>query len=774
MTNTTIARAVTAVLGCALTAAATIAGADDEWSLTSRTIAGLQTIEDAGDAESLERHGDGLQDGAVLESLEVQGGKGAGHFSVVGRDLGQLDQSLSVEAGVYGKFRTIINWNEQYRNYTDGTFLGTRVGAGYWSVADATQATLETGFVPLASDPAAGAQATLLDYLMNSQRVSLDQRRRTGSVAIEFSPIQGLGLRAGYRREDRDGLKAVGSGSYRRSATGANAIGGLGESFRTYGLEFPMPIDYRINTLSFGGDYQRDRWFVDIDFRHTQFDNGIERVLYDNPLLLVGQNNQVGGAALHQMVLPPEYRSDAYTLTAGLRDLPLRSRLTLTYSQDDTTQNAPFAPLTVNRALLDDAGAIVADLPLPASDLGGDVTTTVLNVVLSSRPIDPFTVNLRYNRYDYENDSRVITWDGWAGIGETTWKDYDGSNPLQLPYRNRVPEYTRTRIGLDGTWTFSSAVRLKGEFLSEQYDRNADRYADNDEDAFRLTMLAAPVEWATLKLGYRTASRDIDGEYAASLANGVQEEWEELRMFDQAERDRESWDAGVDLELGDRFTLGLSGSRIRDEYDEEFYGLHEAEGTHYGIDATVQFGARVNLAAYYSREELQSSQLNRTKSNATGGGAFAVPQNDWATNIEDQTDAYGIDIKVALLPERLALSVSADVAESTGRIDTSNTDFLAGTTVTGATAFAWPDTKVKTTQVEVRCEYTWSEQLAMAFKYFYLDQNVDDFATDNTQLYNGTAVDAQNNVQSHQVFMGANPFEYRANVFLVTMSYSFR
>lgn len=774
MTNTTIARAVATVLGCALTAAAPVVGADDEFSLTSRTTAGFQTIEDSGDAESLERHGDGLQDGAVLESLEVQGGKGAGYFSVVGRDLGQLDQSLSVEAGVYGKFKTRIGWNEQYRNYTDGTFPGTRVGADYWSVADATQATLEAGFVPLASNPTAGAQATLFDYLASSQRVSLDQRRRTGSIDIEIAPLERLKLRAGYRREDRDGLKAVGSGSYRRSATGANAIGGLGESFRTYGLEFPMPIDYRINTLSFGGDYQRDRWFVDLDFRYTRFDNAVERVLYDNPLLLVGQNNQVGGAALHQMVLPPEYKSDAYTLNAGLRDLPLRSRLTLTYSHDHTTQDEPFAPLTVNRALLDDAGAIAADLPLPAGDLDGDVTTTLLNVVLNSRPVDPLSVNLRYNRYDYENDSRVITWDGWAGIGETTWKDYDGSNPLQLPYRNRVPEYARTRIGLDGTWAFTPAVRLKGEYLSEQYDRNADRYADNDEDTIRLTALIAPFEWASLKLGYRMASRDIDGEYAARLANGVQEEWEELRMFDQAERDRDSWDASIDLELGDRFTVGLSGSRIKDEYDEEFYGLHEAEGTNYGIDAMLQLGRRVDLAAYYAREELRSSQLNRTKSDAAGGGTFAVPQNDWATEIEDQTDAYGIDIKVALVPDRLTLAVAADVAESTGRIDTTNTNFLAGTTVTGATAFAWPETEVETTQLEVRCEYAWSEQLALTLRYVYLDQNIDDFAIDDTQLYNGTTVDAQNNVQSHQIFMDANPFEYRADVFLVTMSYSFR
>lgn len=424
MMNSKSGRAVASVLGCALMAASSVAmAAEDQFTVESDSLAGLRTLEDDGDADNLERQGDGLGDGTFLESLDVTGGKGAGYFAIAARDLGQLDQSMAIETGIYGKFKVGASWLEQYRNYTNGNFLGTRTADGYWSVADATQQALETGFTPLNTNPTAAGQASLFDYLANSQVVSLDQRRRTGSVNIAYSPMPGFGLRAGYLRQDRDGLKAVSAGSYRRSATGANAIGGLGESFRTYGLEFPMPIDYRTNTLSVGADYRRDAWFADLDYRYTQFDNNISRVVYDNPLLFTGQSGQVGGAALHQMHLPPEYRSTAFMITAGLRQLPLNSRLTLTYSNDRTTQDEPFVPYTVNRALLDDTGNVVADLVLPASDLDGEVTTGLFNVVLNSRPLDPLAVNLRFNRYDFDNDSRVITWDGWASIGEATWKD---------------------------------------------------------------------------------------------------------------------------------------------------------------------------------------------------------------------------------------------------------------------------------------------------------------------------------------------------------------
>lgn len=774
MTNSKLERAVAWVLGCTLvTVTPVVLGAEDEFTVDASSLAGLRTLDDDGDAENLERNGDGLSDGTFLESLEVNGDKGAGYFAISARDLGQLDQSMGVEAGIHGKFKLGVGWLEQYRNYTDGRFLGARTADGRWSVADATQQALEAGFTPLNTNPTPAGQASLLDFLANSQVVSLDQRRRTGSVSVAYSPMQGFGLRAGYQRQDRDGLKAVSSGAYRRTATGANAIGGLGESFRTYGLEFPMPVDYRTNSLSVGADYRREAWFVDFDYRYTQFDNEIVRVVYDNPLLFAGQNNQVGGAALHQMDLPPEYRSNSYTLTAGWRGLPLRSRLTATLSSDRTTQDEPFVPFTVNRALLDDAGSVVADLALPANDLDGEVKTTLFNLVLNSRPLEPLAVNLRFNRYDYDNDSQVITWDGYAGIGESTWKDFDGSVTTQQPFRNRVPEYTRTRYGLDGTWSFSPAWRLKGEYLSEEYDRNADRYADNEEDSFRLTLLATPIDWASLKLGFRTASRDIDGTYAESLANGVQDEWAESRMFDMAERDRDAWDASIDLELGERVTVGLSGSRVKDDYDEEFYGLHEAKGIDLGADVSFRVGEGFGVAVYYARETLKSKQLNRTKSNRTGGGSFTVPENDWATDMEDETDAYGLDIDATLMPDRLTLSLTADVAKSTGKIDTRNTNFLAGTTVSGAVAHPWPDTEIKSTELKAQLSYVWSQQLSTDLRYLYLKQSVDDFAIDNTRLFNGTSVDAQNNAQSHQINMAANPLAYKAHVVMLTMSFTF-
>jgi hypothetical protein len=172
-----------------------------------------------------------------------------------------------------------------------------------------------------------------------------------------------------------------------------------------------------------------------------------------------------------------------------------------------------------------------------------------------------------------------------------------------------------------------------------------------------------PTDWSSIELGYSGQDRDIDGEYAAHLENGVQEEWEELRMFDQAARERDKFDVDVYLDFTETISTGISYSSYEDSYDEEFYGLHEAKGYFVGFDASVQISERAEVSAYYGHDKVESDQLNRTKSDATGGGAFAVPQNDWATNLSDETDTYGLELTAALMPDKLSLRLVADISE---------------------------------------------------------------------------------------------------------------
>lgn len=779
MNNRILERAILAALGCSLAIAVpSVLAADlDGQKITGGITVGVQDSDINGDVANAERHGDGLDDDFIVPDFNLHVDGGNAYLKALGIDVGQKDQFLGAEMGMYGLFEASIYLNDWFRNYSDGVFLGTRTAPGYWAMDNAMQQTLAAGFTPLNANPTAAGQASLLGFLADAESIELDQQRKQTGADVVFKPLKGLNLRAGFTSEERDGLKVNGSGSYRRAATGANAVGGLGENFRSYGQEFPMPTEYRTNGFNLGFDYQINRFYFEVGYAYTDFNNEVNSVTYENPLLFAGQNNQVGGAPLHRAVLAPDYDSSALNATLVIADLPLRSRINATYATDEVEQDDAFLPLTVNRAVLDDSGVVAADLPLPARDLDGDVQTTFLNVVLSSRPLDPLSVNLRYNSYDYQNDSARILWTGWVGIGESTWKDYDGSvlgPPAQVPYYNRVPEYERTRYGLDAVYSFGSNIKLKGEYWNEEYDRNEDRYADTSEDTFRLSVQWLISDWGTLRVGYRDSQRDIDGEYAEHLGGGVQEEWAELRMFDQADRDREGFDAYLSVDPLPNLSLGFAVAQTDDTYDEEYYGLHEGKTLMAGVDVTWAISERFGLSAYYSHDKLESDQLNRTKSNATGGGSFAVPQNDWRTEVTDESDAYGVELTASIVPDKLTFSVSADVSDGTTETDTSNPAYLAGTTVTGATAFPWPDTTVETTEIKASLDYRWSEKLGTALTYLYTEQDIADFATDDVVPYFGSSPkDAQGNTLSHYVFMDANPYDYDTNVFMLTLTYRF-
>lgn len=783
MKSISLQRAIRLTLGCCALLSGGLASAQDgtdplldefgEAFATNLLLLDVQTVDRKGDEENLERNSDGLGDNVVIELLRLGEQSGRFYYLLEGRDLGQRDQSLDVSGGVYGKLKVKASWREQFRNYTDGVSLGTQVRPDFWGVADTTQALLQTGFLPLNANPTATGQAALLDLLANAPTIPLQQKRQTGAMSAELALSRALSIRSGFSHEDRDGLKAVSSGSYQRSSTGATGIGGLGENFRLYGLEFPMPINYETSRINVGADYRVNQWFVDFGFDYTKFDNNVDSITFDNPLLLLGQSGVVGGASIRQMDLAPDYESVAFTVTTGLRELPLNSRLTATYSYDSITQDDAFLPFAANPALRDDEGRLVAGLPLPQTNLDGDVNTQLINVVLSSHPIQPLSLNARFNRYDYDNNSDVITWDGYAGIGESVWKDFDGSSPAQQPFRNRVPEYTRTRSGLEAIYSFSSAVRLTGEYLYEEYDRNADRYADNSEDKYRASLTVLPVDFATIKASVSEARRDIDGGYAESLQNGVQDEFAELRMFDQAERNRSRFDIDADVDVGSNLSIGMSYSRYKDNYDKEFYGLQDYKGVLWSVDASLNVGDRVTASAYFNKDKFESNQRNRGKSNSVGGGAFAVPENDFNSNLNDETQSYGAGFDAILIPDRLSLRVSLDISDADGAINTTNPIFLAGTTTSGALAHPFPDTEVTTRNFVVALNYDWSKNLTTSLRYTYLKQDITDFAADLTSPYLGLVPDAQGNIQSHQIFMDAHPFDYKANVYMATLRYRF-
>ena len=94
----------------------------------------------------------------------------------------------------------------------------------------------------------------------------------------------------------------------------------------------------------------------------------------------------------------------------------------------------------------------------------------------------------------------------------------------------------KNRYGIDGTYRISSGIKFKAEAARETYDRNKDRSADTEEDIYNGTLQFRLSDWGLMRVGYTYKDRSIDGGYIGGI--GLSHEWEELRMFDQADRER--------------------------------------------------------------------------------------------------------------------------------------------------------------------------------------------------------------------------------------------
>jgi MtrB/PioB family decaheme-associated outer membrane protein len=798
--------------------------ADDDLEIDGTIRTGVRYLDLTGDEAKFNEYravDNGL--GVTLEEVILRGYKGPYHFLLEGQDLDREDRLAVMEGGRYGKYNLRLGWNQIPHHFAENApFLGSLQGDSYWAFPDSVRKALldpefPLGYVdlddpggrgcnysaskpgddPLAAQcsPTATGRANLLDLLDHAGRLDLKVEREIGTVDISYTFFENFEARVNYLHENRDGFRAMSAGAYLRDSQGASNSGaGLGEDFTLFGLEFPEPIDYKTDQLTFGLNYRQDSWHVDFAYRFVNFDNTIDHVTWDNPLLLdggdadgdgfPGVDNVPGGAALNRLNLFPSSMSHSLSFTAGIWDLPWNSRFTTTASWTRITQDDAFPAYTVNESLTVRVpgnpfdGERAVNVPLAAHDLDGQVDTLLVNAVISSRPIDPLSLNLKVNYYEYGNESDQISWtEGWARIGESRW-----SKSGETGVVNRVPDWDRVRSSVDASWRFNKRTTLLADYTYEMYNRNNDRNADTNEHIVGGRIKLRPVDWATLRAGYHWSDRKIDGGYSPYPAHEFFE-WEELRMFDQADRTRHRADAYLGVDPIDRLSLGFAFKYRNDEYDKSYYGLQERDGYTTGVDASYVFSDRASIFAYYSRDDYDSDSKIRAKTNEEGGGEFddfppgPGTANDFVTAISDITNTVGGTVSIGLIPEKLTLDVGADYSYAKTKFNNSNPNFVSGApspenTTSSATAYDWEDVKSKTTQVRAELNYHWTERLSTGFRYLYERYKLEDLMTDSVVPY-GISPDTQGNALDYFIFMDANYSNYRAHLLSFTVSYTF-
>jgi len=706
-----------------------------------------------------------------------------GFFRIIGRGPSERDQEYLFDGGEYGRYRTTVQWNELQRLFARGarTPFSTEAN-GVLTVPNSIKAILQ----PLLDAKSPALISTAEGIFRNATLTTVRQTRQTLSIDQTVQLTSNWTFRARFVGYARTGIKPLSIGSYERVPTPNAEIGitsNLGDAFRVIHLEIPQLLDNRTDQVTFGTSYIRSRWGVNFDYTFSWFHNRVESLTFDNPFRLTDKQATSGGNFNRQEfahgIWAEEPSNTAHSfLVSAFVDLPGHSRLAGALGWSRWKQDEPFLPFTLNTAITASnlpAGVTPTSLAaLPRQSLQGEVDTFSADQVFASRPTERFSFNIHYRSYDYDNTTPDILFPGYAAFSESFWRtSIVGSFGTEL-IENKPVSFHRQNFIAEGTYEFAKWLKWQLEYQWEGWDREHRQVAHSNENTIGTRFTYKPNNRFDGKLIYRYSNR-TPREYDPGVL-----EFQQLRLFDQAKRFRH--DSRVQWQYAINPKLGLSGtfSYLRDNYNEDFFGLVRYVQGQGSIDLLYTPNEKTTLYANYSRERYSSLLQSITKTGApfqqvNPSSPCFTPNcflNRWNREDRNLNDSFGVGITTYLAKDKLFFDANYALSLSNDRITTVNPSAVVPTAILNATAFPFPDVKSNYHELNLDTNYQLSPNLALGFRYIFEPYRLNDFQ------WNGLNPYAFENLPAEQQFPTSRPLlldsrysNHNAHVFSVYLRF---
>lgn len=494
------------------------------------------------------------------------------------------DGSLSVEGGGLGLFTVEAEFKRithafAYNAYT----LYDGVGTANLTIDDAVQQRLENA-------AAGGATTThfadaLGAELSGGNRTDLGLRRDRFNAGLEWKSLVPLLFGVHVEGEQRSGSRPF--GVVFGSSPGAAAV-----------VEIAEPIDYL--TLNLGAHIEWADRLPGLDLpAHaavhaavSSFKNDNLSMRYENPLRytdsLSGKNS---GPAAGQTALAPDNERTSVGASVGVT-LPGHLHWKASGHYAVGTQDAPFLPQTINSLLTPDA--------TPRDSLEGKVVQTSFETSLSARPMPRAhsAVKFRYHGHDNETPPIVIT--DWV-VGDTSISKsataYWVSSIEREVELEQAYEIARRTVA---TLTLAHA-------LSTFENGSADRMSDN---IAKLSVDSRYLDWASVRVGGEYSARESDyPDYSSTTFQPGELPW--MRKYYAASRDRSKLIVMTTVYPGDEWSISAERIEGLDEYPESLFGLQQARNHLTSVSLDYEAPDGLQLGAYYSQEEMTTTQRGR-------------------------------------------------------------------------------------------------------------------------------------------------------------------
>jgi hypothetical protein len=379
-------------------------------------------------------------------------------------------------------------------------------------------------------------------------------------------------------------------------------------------------------------------------------------------------------------------------------------------------------------------------------------------LAVTSRPVGPLHLALRYRRYDVENQTPRLTFPGYVSW-DRTWS---AGGRINVPYG-----YTNTRVDASADYDVGPLMTLEGAYRRTTIDRTFRETEQTAENAGSVALIMHVADIANLRAMYEKSSRDYSGldlgrsEDASFVvaptglsANALARDGS-LR-FDQSKRDSDRAGIIFDISPGSMTSFAFTYLHNKDTYNETVYGLQNASYDTYTGEVTLSPGEQWNVTAYYTREKNGSAQVNNGTNN------FPVIDN-FTTLLQDSVDTAGASAVVKIVPTKAVLNLGGryqNLVGTAGFTTQAGSSYQLARASTGGVQNIPNADNAKILRLDVSVDYPLSPKMTLTAGTWYEDYKFSDVDSVGLQ-----------NIYPGAFFLALNDGSYNATVGYVRLTY---
>jgi MtrB/PioB family decaheme-associated outer membrane protein len=670
-------------------------------------------------------------------------GNDAQYWQIHGANLGLDSRKLKAEGGVQGSWEASFSFDGLKKSQTESArFIHQGLGT--------SNLTLPAAGTNL-GDPTAAPAALLQPFEIKHGR-DIYRLGLKGLLGNEWD------YKVSYREDRRDGTRMTGISF---SVGGEAAI-------------VPYQIDDKTQQIEAVLSYTSKIAQFQLGYSYSSFTNSLSAFNIQNPFVALGATSN------GRMSLAPS--NDLHQINAtGTYNFSKATRLNATYSYGIGRQNDQFLPYNTN--------APNSATALPRGSLDGKVVTTMLDVALTTKPIDKMNLKVGYQYRNNDNQTPIAQYfyQGRDGTGAVPTLAAASSGirsnaPMSVKEQKlgvegdyEIAEKTVVRAGIErvhknftradvaSTDTDKLSLELRktiaDDFIaSAGYSFTQRRGSTYDKNTFFRNSYTSPQQQVLTTGGSLTNHPSMrsylfnDYDEHRVRGSGAWTISETLSLQGGADRsERRAKDKGCNA-IADPNVQAAINTAVTDpaqKLPDTCLGQKLSDGTLVNLDLQWQPEENLTTFAFYNFGETRTKQAGRTWRTDAAGGAdesatAADTRRDWTGDSVNRDHTIGFGLKWQ--PEekwdlggtyvynygigKISISQAAAPAVAAGALNAA--------ALTASTPI--PDNWNRLHTLQLFAKWDYSKQLTWRFNYVYENLRSYDWALSDVGATSNTGV----------------------------------